>query len=387
MRISIFVFPLVLVPMLLLGGCSSDQKKTNTLGGAYLSTSGGASFEQAVRVGDTTDKNISTFDLGKIHRSLQDSNIIMIAAGANGVVMSRDDAVTWQIIAVPQLASTIDAIQLPNGIFIATGVDSVGQGATVRSLDSGKSWQNVFTIPLADKKPGIQIIKGANAGPASVVALEIDPKHTDKIWAGTNDGTIFLAEQSGKVWRKVVEVASPTAAITGDRQGAAIIRLIASPVNGSDLTIITKDKRLLVLKDGKVTEVKVPEKLTAPTSFGLALGSRKVLNVSLVTGYPDALLIGSADGVVITRDKGKTYLPLQLPIDASQTFAAMALAISPKNVNRIFVALDGIVYRSEDSGTTWNTTDLGATGLRITDMSINPLNPARMLVIAKPTQS
>lgn len=387
MRIAVLVFPLVLAPMLLLGGCSSDQKKTNTPGGAYLSTSGGASFEQAVRVSAKSDITISAFDLGKIHRSMQDPTIITIAAGANGVVLSRDDGATWQVIPIPELASAIDAVQLPSGILIATGVDSVGQGAAVRSLDSGKSWQNVFTIPLPDKKPGIQILKGPTAGPASVIALEIDPKHTDKIWAGTNDGTILLAEQSGKVWRKVVEVASPTAAITGDRQGAAIIRLIASPVNGSDLTIITKDKRLLTLKEGNVTEVKVPEKLTAPTSFGLALGSRKVLNVSLVNGYPDALLIGSADGVVITRDKGKTYLPLQLPIDASKTFTAMALAISPKNVNRIFVALDGIVYRSEDSGTTWNTTDLGATGLRITDMSINPLNPARMLVIAKPTQS
>lgn len=387
MRLSVLALPLVMIPALLLGGCSSDTKKETPSGGTYLSTTAGASFEQSVQAPDLSEKNIASFDLGKIHRSLQDPNIIVIAAGGNGIVISHNDGATWQVIPIPEMAAVIDAVQLPSGIFIATGVDTVGQGVASRSLDNGKSWQNVFTIPLPDKKPGFQIIKGPTAPPATVVALEIDVKHPDKIWAGTNDGTILLAQQSGKTWRKVVEVASPTSAITGDRQGAGIIMLIASPVNGSDLTIVTKDKRLLLLKDGNVTETKVPEKLTAPTSFGLALGSRKVLNASLITGYPDALLIGSSDGAVVTRDKGKSYIPLQLPIDASKTFTSMGLAVSPKNTNRILIAIDGIIYRSEDSGTTWNTTDLGATGLRITDMSINPSNPARVLVIAKPAAS
>ncbi len=395
MRISSFALPLIIIPALLLGGCSSDTSTKTSAGGTYLSTTAGASFEQSVQAPDLPEKNIASFDLGKIHRFLQDPNSIVIAAGAKGIVISHNDGATWQVIPIPQMAAAIDVVQLPNGVFLATGVDSVGQGVASRSLDSGKSWQNVFTIPLSDTKPGFQIIKGPIAPPATVVALEIDPKHPDKIWAGTNDGTILLAEQSGKTWRKVVEVVSPTSAITGDRQGAGIIRLIASSVNGSDLTIITKDKRLLTLTDGtagstsspQVIETKVPEKLTAPTSFELALGSRKVLNVSLVPGFPDAMLIASTDGALVTRDKGKSYLPLQLPIDASKTFTAMALAVSPKNANRILIAIGGIVYRSEDSGTTWNTTDLGATGLRITDMSINPINPARVLVIAKPAAS
>ena len=394
MRLSALALPLVMMPALLLGGCSSDEKKATPAGGTYLSTTAGASFEQSVQAPDTEDANIALYDLGRIHRALQDPNTIVIAAGGSGIVVSYDDGVTWKNIPIPGMQAAIDVVLLPSGIFIATGVDSVGQGVASRSLDSGKSWQNVFTIPLPDKKPGIQILKGPTAPPATVVALEIDPKHPDRIWAGTNDGTILLAEQSGKTWRKVVEVASPTSAVTGDRQGAGIIRLIASPVNGSDLTIVTKDKRLLEFKDNKVREVKVPESISVPTSFGLALGSRKVLNAILIPGFPDAFLIGSSDGAVVTRDKGKSYLPLQLPIDASKTFTSMGLAVSPKNVNRILIAIDGIVYRSEDSGTTWNTTDLpdrqaglGTTGLRITDMSINPNNPARVLVIAKQSQS
>lgn len=387
MKLVSFSLPLLMVPILFLGGCSSEKKAEIPAGGVYLSTSGGASFEQSVNAPDAEDKNIALYDLGKIHRSLQDPNIITLAAGENGMVISRDDGATWQVISIPQLAGAVDAIQLPNGILVATGVDSVGQGVAVRSLDSGKSWQSVFTIPLPDKKPGLQIIKGPTAPPATVAVLEIDPKRPDKVWAGTNDGTILLAEQSAKVWRKVGELSTPTQSITGDRTGAAIIRIIASPINGNDLTIITKDKRLLRFRDGKTEEVKVPESISVPQSFGLVLGSRKIINAITIPGFPDALLIASTDGAVVTRDKGKSYLPLQLPIDASKTFTAMSLAVSPKNVNRMLIAIDGIIYRSEDSGSTWNTTDLGNSNLRITDMNINPVNPARVLVIAKRIES
>lgn len=388
MRIASLGLPLVMMPALLLGGCSSDTKQeTTSPGGVYVSTSAGASFEQSVRTADSDDTNIAQYDLGKIHRSLQDPNIIVVAAGVKGVVISHDDGALWQVIPVSELATTIDVIQLPSGILIAAGVDAAGQGAAVRSLDSGKSWQNVFTIPIPAKKPGIQIIKGPVAQSATVVALEIDSKYPDKIWAGTNDGTILVAEQSGKVWRKVIDVASLTANVTGDRQGASVVKLIASPVSGDELLIITKDARLLTLKDNKISEIKVPKSGTLPASVGGSFGSRKVLNVAPIIGFPDALLVGASDGALVTRDKGKTYLPLQLPINASNLFTAMSLAVSPKNANRILIAIDGIIYRSEDSGTTWNTTDLGTSGLRITDMSINPLNPARVLVVAKAVKS
>ncbi len=375
------------MPMFFLGGCFSDEKKATPPGGTYISTSGGASFEQSVTGAGENSESIALYDLGKIHRSLQDPNSIVIAAGEKGMVISRDDAVTWQTIAIPQLLATIDAIQLPSGILLATGVDTVGQGVATRSLDSGKSWQVMHTIPLSDKKPGLQILKGPTAPPATIVVLEIDPRHPDRIYAGTNDGTLLLAEQSGKVWRKVAELASPTASVTGDRTGAGIIRMIASSVHDGELMIVTRDKRLLRFKDDKSVEIKVPESTMVPLSFGLASGSRKVLNATLIPQFPDALLIGSTDGVVVTRDAGKSYVPLQLPIDASKTFVAMGLAVSPKNANRILITIDGIVYRSEDSGRTWHTTDLGTIGLRITDISINPINPARVLVVAKQAKS
>lgn len=386
MRVSSFTLPILMVPALLLGGCSSQDTKEIPSGGIYLSTTAGASFRQSVHAPNAEEKHIASFDLGKIHRSLKDPNTIVIAAGSKGIVTSHDDGITWQVISIPTMAAVLDAIQLPSGIFIATGVTPEAQGVAARSLDGGKSWENVFTIPLPDKKPGLQIIKGPSAAPSSISVLEVDPRHPEKIWAGTNDGTILLAEQSGKTWRKITEVANTTTAITSDRQGAGIIRLIASPVN-NEVTIITKDKRILTLKDSTTSEIKVPESTSVPSSYGLVLGSRKILNASLISGFPDALLLASTDGVLVTRDKGKSFLPLQLPIDASKTFNTVTVAVSPKNTNRILITIDDIIYRSEDSGATWHTTGLEASGLRITDISINPTNPARLIVVAKRIES
>ena len=373
--------------MAFLGGCSREEAMKAPPGGIYRSTSAGAGFDQSVNTVKSEDQYIASYDLGKIHRSIQDPNIIFLAAGEKGMVLSRDDGVTWNVIPIPQLAATIDVAQLPTGIFIATGVDSTKQGVAVRSLDTGKSWQVVFTIPVPEEKKGIQILKGPTPAPATVVALELDAKHTDRLWAATNDGTIFVAQQSGKVWQKITEVASPTAAITGDRAGASVVRLLASPVNSNEVLMVTKDKRLLKLKDGKVSEIKVPDSTAIPSSFGLSVNSEKIINAMFVPGFPDALLIATTQGVVVSRDMGKSFLALNLPIDASKSFSEMALAVSPKNANRIFVAIDGVVYRSEDSGTTWNTTDLSSSSVRITDLSIHPLNPATMVLVAKQIES
>lgn len=395
MKLSALALPLLMVPMFLLGGCSSDDDaKVVPAGGTYISASGGASFEQSVGVAENPDITIESYDLGRIRRLPQDPTNIVIAAGSNGMVVSHNDGASWQVIEIPSLIATIDALQLPNGILLASGVNTIGQGMVVRSLDNGTSWQNVFTIPRADKKPGLQIIKGPDAPPAAVVALELDPRQPGVIWAGTNEGTLLQAQQDAKIWRKTAELSTPTQSVTGDRTGAGIVRLIASPITPGELTIVTKDKRLLTVTGATVKEIKVPESNNLPQSFGVSFGSRNIVNALLVPGFPNALLIGATDGVLVTRDKGQSYLPVQLPIDASKIFSTIALAVSPKNANRILIAIDGIVYRSEDSGTTWNTTDLpagqsqvGANNVRITDISINPANPAKVLVVAKPIES
>ncbi|MDA1168846.1 MAG: hypothetical protein O3A36_00745 [bacterium] len=380
-KIRVVVLPSILFFSLALGGCSRSEVQQEISGGTYLSTSAGASFEQSVAT-DVSGEDISQFDLGKIHRALKDPNIVFMAAGANGMVISEDDTATWKVIPT-SLAATLDVARMQNGILVAAGIDADGQGSVVRSLDAGKSWQNVFTLPLPVQKKRFQIISGGSSLPASIVALEIDPDAEDLLWAGTNDGTVFSASSGGQVWKTVTELSSASQIITGDRSDAGIVRMEVSSAKANELYIVTQKKKLVRVTEGVAEVIKVPESLTAPSPFGVVLDDRNILDVSFIPGFPDALLLGSDKGAVITKDGGKTFVALQLPFDASKVVSQMVVAVSPTNSNRILIAADGIVYRSEDGGTAWHTTSIGPVGFAITDISINPKNASRVLAVLK----
>ncbi len=384
-KIHVFILPTLLVFTLALGGCSREEAVVVPAGGTYLSTSAGASFDQAVAT-TVSDKTIEAFDLGKIHRALSDPTTILMAAGEKGMVISHDDGALWEVIPTT-LATTIDVALMKNGVMLATGLDTDGRANVMRSLDKGKSWQNVFTIPLPAQKKRFQIISGGSAFLTTIVALEVDPRLEDRIWAGTNDGTIFSAESSGKVWKVVTELTSSSEIITGDRSDAGIVRMEVSSIRSDELILVTHKKQLIRVLDGKASVVKVPESAKEPSPFGIKIDSRNILDVSFVPGFPDALLLGTDKGAVITRDGGTSFLELKLPFDASKKVSSMVVAVSPGNVNRILVAADGIVYRSEDGGTAWHTTDVGPVGFGITDISINPANASRVLAILKAIKS
>lgn len=380
-KISVFVFPVMMIGMLSLGGCSRTTPTGPVSGGTYVSTNGGASFVQSAGI-TGSDTTIARFDLGKIHRSLQDSSLLFMASGKDGMVISKDDGVSWSVVKIP-LTATIDVAQAKNGVLLASGVDELGQGIVTRSIDGGVTWQTVLTLPVDKTKKSFQLIKGGSNVSASVIALEIDPRIDGRVWAGTNDGTLFAGEQYGKTWRKVVDVSSNLAQVTGDRTGAGIVRLMVSPFHDATMLVVTKDKRLLEVTGSTVTEIKVPMHFDSPSTFGVSVGTQKVLSAVYVQGYKDALLVGTDTGAIISKDKGKTWTTLKLPLDASKILSSSVVAISPTNIARIFVVADGVMYRSEDGGVSWNTTDVGPVGYSVTDISINPKNAGHMLAIVK----
>ncbi len=380
-KINVIVIPTIVVFSLALGGCSSKIVEDIPAGGVYLSTSAGASFDQSVRT-IVEGKTIAEFDLGKIHRALTDANTVFMAAGEEGMVISHDDGATWEVIPT-SLATTIDVAVMKSGVMLASGLDTDGRATIMRSLDRGKSWQSQFTIPLPPQKKRFQIISGGSVFATTIVALEVDPRLGDKVWAGTNDGTIFSAESSGKVWRPVAELTSSSEIVTGDRSDVGIVRMEVSSTAPNELIIVTQKKQLVRVQNGKATIVKVPESVSAPSPFGVVLDSRNILDVSFIAGFPNALLLGTDKGAVITRDGGNSFLELKLPFDASRIVSSMVVAVSPSNVNRLLIAADGIVYRSEDGGGSWNTTDVGPVGFAITDISINPGNASRVLTVLK----
>lgn len=365
-----------------LGSCSKKDVPLPAHGGVYRSESAGATFFQSVTIEGKEGQYIAQFPLGKIDRSVVDPSILFISAGNRGMVVSKNNGATWTQIGTP-LAQTLDVVELENRTLVVSGTDANGQGYIVRSLDEGKSWQTVYTEPLP-KKPSGHLNLLSNSDPVSslVVLLARDPFDGNHVYAATNLGTVLSGEQSAKVWRTSHRLAPADTYSTSSQTGFGIRKLVPSPFQKNELLVVTYSRQLMRVKNDKDELIEVPAVIGGEELSQFAVQTnRKVDDVSYVPTFPNALLVTGEKGVVVTRDKGKTWVDLKVPVDPSQAFSTMFATVSPTNVNRMLVAVDAVIYRSEDGGQTWNTLSFELPDFAITQLSIDPRNASNVLAV------
>lgn len=376
--LMVFLLP-TLVTTLALGGCAKRALPPPPPGGTYLSQSAGASFEQYVTVEGSEGEYIASLPLRAAHRPALKPQSVYLAAGEAGLVVSHRGGETWQTVAVP-LRMTSDVVLLGNGTLVVAGTGSEGQGYILRSLDDGVSWQTVLTIPVPVANRGWQIIKDQSTAATIILSLEPDPFDADRLYAGSNLGTVFAGEQSAKVWRTITAL-GPGSLATALNQQSAIGRLFPSPHNPGELYVVTLDRTLWRLAGSSQERVTIPKNLTGRASAVSDVGNRRVHHVGFIPSAPQALFVGVEDGAVVSRDGGKTWQELALPVDTSTRFNSVVTQASPTNPSRLLVAINSVVYRSEDGGQTWNTFDFGLPDWMIIDLLIDPTNAARVLAI------
>lgn len=362
-RLLVLSLPFLFIGTLQLAGCLRRELPPPAPGGAYRSTSGGARFDQSVRLVDEKGDHIdyiASLPLLTIHRvSTAPATLFAIASQA-GAVVSHDDGVTWRKINQP-LASITGLVALKNGVLLASGTNQDNAGLVTRSLDSGVSWEDVLTIP-AFKKPKSQVfevIKPPPPPPVFVSSLALDPFHEDHVYAATSTGDLLAGEQSGKVWNNILTASSP------------IRKVSSSPHQEGELLLVTTNGQLFRVKAGQAETIKLPERA-------------KALDVVYIRQFPNAILVSSDNGVFISRDRGDTWLELPLPISTSAPLRSVVARVSPTNPDRFLVSVDSVLYRSEDGGETWNALSLNLPNHIITDISIDPVNAARVLLVTSP---
>jgi len=387
-RLHALVIPVLAVGMLQLGGCTRQATiKPAPPGGVYRSNSAGASFDQSVNIAGEPGQYVADYKMHSIFRVPGKPDEIYVAAGDRGLIESKDDGQSWRVIKTP-LSQTLDALVLPNSAIIASGTDEKGQGFIIRSLDLGLSWQTVLTVPVpVQTSQGISILQNQAQVGSVVLDLEADPLNGDRVYAGSNLGTIFAGEQSAKVWKTVYNVKTSGIVATAGGENLAISKLVPSPHTAGEVLVVTKSNELFRINQSGQAEIEVPQYINEPVPLAAGQGQKKVYDVAYIQQFPQALLIGVEDGVVVTRDGGQSWVQLGLPIETSQAFNSIEVAASPTNTNRLLTAINNVVYRSEDGGQTWNTYSLGLPNHIITGLTINPSNAAKVLVITNPLTS
>ncbi len=364
-RLLVLSLPFLIIGTLQLTGCLRRELPPPSPGGAYRSTSGGAQFDQSVRLADEKGNlvgYVASLPLRTIHRPSAAPATLFATASGEGAVVSHDDGVTWRKINQP-LISITGLVALKSGVLLASGTNEAGAGLVTRSLDSGASWEDVLTIP-AFKKPKSQvyeIIKPPPPPPVFVSSLALNPFQEDNIYATTSTGDLMAGEQSGKVWNNILTV-SP------------IRKVSPSPHQDGELLLVTTAGELIRAEDGQAETIELPKRA-------------KALDVIYIQQFPAAILVGSDSGVFISRDRGDTWLELPLPISTSAPLRSVVVRVSPTNPDRFLVSVDSVLYRSEDGGETWNALSLDLPNHIITDISIDPTNAARVLLVTSPLET
>lgn len=328
--------------------------------------------------------HIARFDLRGAFRSKRKPETIYLAAGAQGLVVSHNEGRTWQVVLTP-LTTAVDIAVLQNGVLVATGTGPEGQGFILRSLDEGKSWQTVLTIPVPEQQGPFRIL-GSNEVQGSVIlTIEQDPFDGDRLYAGSNLGGVLVGEQSAKVWRTVHTLTPERFDPSQSAARSSVEKLAPSPhVRGEILIVTAENKLWRVTAEGQV-KIAVPvEQTPQEARFFVSKGDHEVVDVAFSLTDPQVLLAGANDGVLVSRDAGTTWQELALPVESPIDFNSVRVAVSPTNTNRFLVAINGVIYRSEDAGTTWNTFSLGLIDHVVSDILINPVNAARVLVVTVP---
>lgn len=381
------VTPLLAVAALQLGGCSRRVAAVPPPppGGVYLSTSAGAHFDQSVTLVDAAGEpisNIATFALGTGFRPSHNPQHMYIAAGERGYVWSDNGGETWRQVTTP-LAAVGNVVVLENGILVAAGIDGANQGLVIRSNDGGVSWESTLTIPV-DAQQGGPLIGSGGPLPTRVVSIAVDPFDPNRVYGGSNQGTIFIGEQSAKVWKRAHAIEGGL--FGADRPSLGVTEIIPSPHTAGELLIITASQRLVRINaDSTQEEIKIPKTVSTEPPSAFASGNlKKIHDVTYVAEFPESLFVGVEDGAVISKDRGVTFEQLPLPLDQFKAFSTGAIAASPSNASRLLVGVNNVMYRSEDGGNTWSTFPLATTAYGIVAISIDPTNASRVLVVMTP---
>lgn len=386
-RLSSLGMLLIMVPLIQAGGCFRREIAPPPPGGAYLSTSAGASFDQTVAIEGSEGEHIASFSLQAAHRPAHIPNRVYIAAAESGYVVSENGGETWQHITTP-LTSTLDVIELPNGAIVTSGVGPEGQGFVLRSLDGGASWETVLTVPVPEQRRRFQIVGRRRVVASIVLAIESDPFNRDRLYAGSNLGTIFLGEQSGKIWRTFNTLTSPGFQAVPDQQKLGVKKIVPSLHTRDEILVVTAEGILLRVREGQQSEIVIPKDLSSPVPKIIGPRQKRIVSdVLFVPGFPDALFAGVEDGAVISRNAGQTWEELSLPVETVEQFNSLVVAVSPTNISRLLIAVNDVVYRSEDGGKTWNTFTLSLPNYIISALLIDPTNASRVLAVTRPIRT
>lgn len=281
-----------------------------------------------------------------------DNNIMYLGTDGAGIYKSINNGESWKRLVDDNnqlsTAAIINQIAIdpkdPAHIFIAAFQN--GSGAIFKSEDAGRSWKQVYIVPLSKQ---------------DIKTIVIDPTDPKRIYAGTTAGGFLMSSDYGDSWRVLKWFVNDS-----------IKKIVIKPYAPSELFVVIQDKGIYKTVDAGSNW----RDLTGAFS-GYASASR-IENLVLDPQRNNVLYMTSAYGLLRSEDDGGSWRPVKILV-SPEALPVQDIAIDKNNYRVMYMSAGSKIYRSEDGGENWSVKSLN-TGKNIELIRIDYKNPKVIFV-------
>ncbi|MBI4426427.1 MAG: hypothetical protein HY567_02525 [Candidatus Kerfeldbacteria bacterium] len=327
-------------------GCSISIRTARQLdGGIFRSDDAGITWTHIVDAG-TTPKGkpirIDNVDIEFIRFDPITPTIVFLGTRGAGIYRSDDGGNRWVKTGLGGGTYTALAIDptAPTILYAAAG------GTITKSGDGGAHWAPIYLESKPDRV---------------ITDLAIKPTDPSMLLAATSRGDVLLSRDYGNTWQLLTTL-SPADYIS---------RMLFPPNNSSTVYAVTRASGLFRSTDtGNSWE-------SAKQSLQAFPGSTTVSSVATMTGQPQTLYLASGYGLLVTRDGGATWQPINTLVPfGSQPI--QAVTVNPTNEATLYVIVGNRLRKSTDGGATWDAKITVPTARLLNALTINPDRPNQL---------
>lgn len=253
----------------------------------------------------------------------EDSQNILVGLKTGGYIKSEDGGNIWQkTIFVSDRVYGLSFDPSNPRIIYASGVWQ-NRGKLFRSQNSGESWEEIFTSP--------------SDGPF-ISALNIDNKNPKIIFASTSDNQTMKSEDSGETWKNVYQSSSP------------IVKISIDKFNSSLIYAITLNGQVIKSANGGLEFENIGKNFSKNT-FAVSQEYGFLETDSQNSGW---VYLAGEGGILRSKDAGNSWEKI-VTLNDPKSYPVTAMAVDPRNSQKIIYGAGQAIYRSVDGGQSWAT--------------------------------
>lgn len=179
-----------------------------------------------------------------------------------------------------------------------------------------------------------------------ISALALHPSDPNTLYAATDKGIVIKSIDGGMQWKNIYQA------------GAPVTKILLGLKNPESVSILAFQKEVIHSENGGLSWndfSKDPlHAVTSPEGTSLSTP----ITLADDPSAPNVLYAGSTSGMYRSTDSGKTWNAMNI-IESAKQYPIRSIAINPNNPNEIVFASGAVLYRSTDAGLSWSVTELG----------------------------